>query len=294
MDLKYLQTFRTIVESGSFTKAAEELHYTQSTITFQVGQLERELSTQLFEKIGRKMVLTKAGEQLYPYVQDVLESVERMTGFENDVKNYRGSLKVGSGESLLCFKLPEVLEQFHKEAPETKLYIQSMNCYDIRDALFEGSLDIGIFYQDIGGFGNLLEMVPLRSYTMKLVASPDMAVRFPDFVTPDREIPVPFIINEKNCIFRQIFERYLEDRSIRLDHTIELWSIPTIKNLVKSGVGISFLPAFTVEKEIESGELCEIPTDLSGRTITAVCGYHKNKWLSPAMRLFLSLIRRIA
>lgn len=294
MDLKYLQTFRTIVESGSFTKAAEELHYTQSTITFQVGQLERELSAQLFEKIGRKMVLTKAGEQLYPYVRDVLESVERMTGFENDVKNYRGSLKVGAAESLLCFKLPGVLEQFHREAPETKLYIQSMNCYDIRDALFEGSLDIGIFYQDIGGLGNLLETVQVGSYPLKLVASPDLAAQFPDFVTPDREIPVPFIINEKNCIFRQIFERYLKERSIRLDHTIELWSIPTIKNLVKSSMGISFLPAFTVEDEIASGELCEIPTDLSGTTITAVCGYHKNKWLSPAMRLFLEVIRQNA
>ena len=60
MEFKYLHTFRTIIETGSFTKAAEKLNYTQSTITFQIGQLEQELSVKLFEKIGRKMVLTKA------------------------------------------------------------------------------------------------------------------------------------------------------------------------------------------------------------------------------------------
>ena len=66
MDLKYLQTFAAIVEEGSFTKAARKLNYTQSTITFQMDQLERELSARLFEKVGRNMVLTKAGESLIP------------------------------------------------------------------------------------------------------------------------------------------------------------------------------------------------------------------------------------
>ena len=68
MDLKYLNTFRTIVEEGSFSRAAERLNYTQSTITFQMGQLEGELSAQLFEKVGRRMVLSQAGRRLLPYV----------------------------------------------------------------------------------------------------------------------------------------------------------------------------------------------------------------------------------
>ena len=58
MELKYLQTFKVILEEGSFSKAAEKLNYTQSTITFQIGQLEQELSTKLFEKIGRRMLPT--------------------------------------------------------------------------------------------------------------------------------------------------------------------------------------------------------------------------------------------
>ena len=87
----------------------------------------------------------------------------------------------------------------------------------------------------------------------------------------------------------RIFERYLGQKSIALDHTIELWSIPTIKNLVKSDVGISYLPRFSVQAELAEGSLAEIPTELTGTTITAVCGHHKNKWLSPLMQLFLEL-----
>ena len=90
-------------------------------------------------------------------------------------------------------------------------------------------------------------------------------------------------------IFRQIFEQYLREKNIILDHTIELRSIPTIKNLVKNNVGISYLPTFTVEEELGTGELEAIHTDIGDKTITAVCAHHKNKWLSPLMQLFLEL-----
>ena len=90
-------------------------------------------------------------------------------------------------------------------------------------------------------------------------------------------------------IFRQIFEQYLREKNIILDHTIELWSIPTIKNLVKNNVGVSFLPEFPVTEELNHGELVKIPTAISGTKITAVCAHHKNKWVSPLMQLFISL-----
>lgn len=289
MELKYLTTFRIIAEEGSFSKAAEKLHYTQSTITFQIGQLEQELSTCLFEKIGRKMVLTKAGERLLPYVDEVLQSVDRLRCFEDDLAQCQGDLRIGVGETLLCCKLPAILKEFHRQAPKARLFLRSMNCYDIRDELLAGTLDLGVFYEDVGGFGSSLTVNPIGTYEVVLVASPAIKDRFPDFITPDQTIPVPLIINEPNCIFRQIFEQYLRERAMILDHTIELWSIPTIKNLVKNDVGISFLPRFAVQEELERGELAEIPTEITHTQISAVCAHHKNKWVSPLMRLFLDL-----
>ena len=119
-----------------------------------------------------------------------------------------------------------------------------------------------------------------------------MKRQFPDFITPDRALPVSFIINEPDCIFRQIFERYLREKSIRLNHTIELWSIPTIKNLAANSVGVTYLPLFAAKEELDAGILEEIPTGLGHPNITAVCGYHKNKWISPLMQLFIDLCKR--
>lgn len=291
MDLKYLYTFRTIVDEGGFNKAAQKLNYTQSTITFQMNQLEQGLSTCLFEKIGRKMVLTKAGESLIPYVDEILQSIDKLHSFESDLSEYQGDLRVGVAETQLCYRFPAILKEFHLKAPKARLFLRSMNCYDIRDELLNGTLDIGVFYEDVGGFGSSLVTYEIGTFPTILLASPETQRQFPDFIKPDQVLSLPLVINEPNCIFRQMFEEYLREKSIRLGHTIELWSIPTIKNLVASGVGITYLPLFTVQEELKTEVLKEIGTDMEEPAITAVCGHHKNKWISPLMQLFIDLCK---
>lgn len=291
MDLKYLYTFRTIVDEGGFNKAAQKLNYTQSTITFQMNQLEQELSTCLFEKIGRKMVLTKAGESLIPYVDEILQSIDKLHSFESDLSEYQGDLRVGVAETQLCYRFPAILKEFHLKAPKARLFLRSMNCYDIRDELLNGTLDIGVFYEDVGGFGSSLVTYEIGTFPTILLASPETQRQFPDFIKPDQVLSLPLVINEPNCIFRQMFEEYLREKSIRLGHTIELWSIPTVKNLVASGVGITYLPLFTVQEELKTEVLKEIGTDMEEPAITAVCGHHKNKWISPLMQLFIDLCK---
>lgn len=291
MDLKYLYTFRTIVDEGGFNKAAKKLNYTQSTITFQMNQLKQGLSTCLFEKIGRKMVLTKAGESLIPYVDEILQSIDKLHSFESDLSEYQGDLRVGVAETQLCYRFPAILKEFHLKAPKARLFLRSMNCYDIRDELLNGTLDIGVFYEDVGGFGSSLVTYEIGTFPTILLASPETQRQFPDFIKPDQVLSLPLVINEPNCIFRQMFEEYLREKSIRLGHTIELWSIPTIKNLVASGVGITYLPLFTVQEELKTEVLKEIGTDMEEPAITAVCGHHKNKWISPLMQLFIDLCK---
>lgn len=290
MDLKYLQTLKTIIHEGSFSKAADKLGYTQSTITFQVQQLEQEFTTKLFEKIGRKMVLTKDGENIIPYVNEVLSSVEKLKNFSTEKNLLHGDLYIATAETLLCYRMPTVLKRFKELAPQARLFMRSMNCNEIRDALLSGSVDLGFLYQEIRGIDKSMIIYPIKEETLTLVASPKTKELFPDFISTNQQLGVPLIIDEQNCIFRNIFENYLREKKIRLDHTIELWSIPTIKNLLISNMGISYLPTFTVEQELLSGELVEIATELSAEKITAVCGHHKNKWLSPLMKLFIDLV----
>ena len=290
MDLKYLTTFRTIVETGSFSKAAERLNYTQSTITFQMGQLEQELEAKLFEKVGKRMVLTKAGESLLPYVEEVLCAVEKLRYFEQDLAQCRGKLTVGVAETLLCYKLPPLLKEFHRRAPQAQLMLCSMSCFDIRDELLRGSLDLGLFYQDVGGFGGNLTIYPIGTYPAALACAPGGEGTRWDFRTPQKQIPTPFVRTAPDCVFRQMFEGYLQAQSIQMEYNIELRSIPTIKNLVKNEVGVCFLPRFALAEELERGELVELPTAMDNPVFSAVCAHHKNKWISPLLQLFLDLV----
>lgn len=291
MDLKYLKTFRVIVEEGSFSKAAERLNYTQSTITFQMGQLEEELSAKLFEKVGRRMVLTKAGEGLIPYVEEVLSSVDKLRCFQDDLDQCRGDLRIGVAETQLCYRMPPVLKEFCRRAPKARLFIRSMNCYDIRDELLEGKLDVGVFYADVGGFGDSITTYPMGEWPVVAAASPGMKEVGLDFKTPNREITVPLVINEPNSIFCQSLEESLRERAIRLDRTIELESIHTIKRMVESDVGFTVLPRFTMEEELAGQTLVEVEMPGEPVVLHAVCGHHKNKWLSPLIRLFLELAK---
>ncbi|HBE77922.1 MAG TPA: LysR family transcriptional regulator [Firmicutes bacterium] len=290
MDLRHLITFKSIVDNGSFSNAALKLGYTQSTITSQIQQLEQELSIKLFEKIGRKMVLTPVGKELVPYTQELLNTIEKIKNMGKSSEHISGEIRIAIAESLMSYKLQNILSLFKQQAPNVKLSMMSLNCFVIKDNLMKDNADIGLFY-DIGGLDENLTTIPLCEFPVVLVCSPLFELEKYDFCKPHQELNVNFIINEKDCIYRRIFEQYSRDHEILLNNTIELWSLETIKKCVASNLGISFLPRFVVEEELANHKLVEIKAGCTNTTIKAVCAYHKNKWVSPSMALFLRLVK---
>ena len=290
MDLKYLNTFKTILETGSFLQAARKLTYTQSTVTFQVQQLEQDLAVKLFEKIGRKMVLTQAGKELLPYVDAVLQAVGRLESYGKDVKKLGGTLKVAVPETLLTYRMQPVLKAFRQRAPCVRLAAEALNCYEIRDRVLHGGVDIGVHY-DVGGYGSTVETESLAEFSIALVASSELDGALSDFATPGQRKPLCLILNDGNSIFQEKFRVYLRERDIVPDGIMELGSVEAVKRSVASDLGVACLPRFTVEEELAAGALKEIELDMTDKTITAVCSCHKNKWVSPAMELFMRLLR---
>lgn len=128
-------------------------------------------------------------------------------------------------------------------------------------------------------------MQQLGKQSLALVASP--LLQDADFTQPDQHIPCSFIINEPQCVFRQLFESTLRQRRITLENTIELWSIESIKQCVAANLGISFLPRFAVERELSTGQLKELPFGAPSLSIMALCAHHAGKAVSPAMQIFM-------
>ena len=289
MELKYLKTFKTILDLGTFQKAAENLNYSQSTITFQIQQLEQELAVKLFEKIGRRMVLTQAGQEILPYVNTILHSIDQLENYSKHGNEIKGTLKIAMPESLLTYRMQAILKKFQQQAPSVKLSIQVLNCYVIREQILNGNADIGIHY-DTGGYGSSVIKKHLADFPLALVASSELAPNLADFLSAHQKKPVYLITNDPNSIFQNMFDAYLKKQDIILDNVLELGSIEAIKRSVISNLGIAFLPKYVVQEELNLGKVQALSTGLDKKTISSVCTYHKNKWLSPAMELFIQIL----
>ncbi len=290
MDIRHFKTFKSIIEEGNFSNAAMKLGYTQSTVTSQIQQLEQELSIKLFQKIGRNMVLTTLGKELIPYANELLNTVKKIESIGKYDENITGELKIAVAESLMSYKLQTVLSLFKEKAPNVKLSIISLNCYTIKNILSNGEVDLGLMY-DVGSQNDNLTTVKLSDFNLALICSSLFKQENLDFCKPNQKINTSLIINEVESIYRKIIESYFFDKNIFLNNTIELGSIEAIKKCVASNLGISFLPRFTVEEELENGKLKELNVGCSDAKVTAIYAYHKNKWVSPTMSLFIELLK---
>lgn len=291
MELKYLQTLRTILEAGSFQKAAEQLNYAQSTVTLQIQILEQELSVKLFDKIGRRMVLTQAGKELLPYVDTVLEAVEQMENYGRKDRELTGNLNVALPETLLNYKMQPVIEQFRQQAPNVRLSLQLSNCYLIREQVLSGGVDMGIHY-DVDGYGSFAVIERLTSYPLVLVASPMLTGDELNFTDRHQRKKSCLLTVDKNSIYHKRFVHYLSVMDIVLNGEMEIGSLEAIKRCIQSNLGIACLPRFAVAKELKQGILQEVITSMEAPEITAVCAYHKNKWVTPAMDLLIRLVKK--
>ena len=291
MDLRCIAAVKAILAEGSFQKAALRLGCTQSTITFQVRRLEKELSVRLFERIGRRMALTQAGKELIPSFDSILRLMLEIRSHGRDGTDPSGELRIAVAESLLSYRIQPVLKEFVKYAPRVKLALCSLNCHDIKDAILAGTIDMGVYYE-VGGHPHNLNVIPLREFEGVLVAAPAFPARFRDFNAPNQEKDATFIINEPRSIFREIMENHLRTKNIMLRNTIELWSVEAIKKSVASNLGFSFLPRFAVERELKERVLTTIPVAMPTKTVMSICVHHHNKALSPGMKLFKELLMR--
>ena len=290
MELKYLQTFKTILEEGSFVSAAKKLNYTQSTVTFQIQQLEQELSIKLFEKIGRKMTLTQAGKEIIPFVDTILETVTQLENCGKETGDLQGSLKVALPETLLTYQMQPVLKAFREQAPNVKLSLEALNCYKIREQITNGSVDIGVHY-DVGGYGSSVLFEELTEYSLSLVSSPLIEEIESDFMKGRQRKNICLLLNDRGSIYFKLIEAYFREIDITFSGILELGSIEATKRSAVSNLGVAYLPQFVVADELKVGALKELNTGLDNVKIKAVCAYHKNKWITPAMELFIKLLK---
>lgn len=289
MNTKNLITLKTILETGSFQNAADKLNYTQSTVTFQMKQLEEELSIKLFEKIGRKMELTQAGKDILPYVETILQATEQINNYGKSLSEITGTLRLAIPDSILIYNMQSLIQAFLHKAPNIQLVINSLPSDEINHAIINGIADIGIDC-DKGNYPDTIIHKLLSPFRACLVAAPFADTKELDFISPHQRKSLSMICNEPNSNYQRGITEYLERKDIILNPYMKMQSIEAVKRSVMNNLGIAYVPIFAIREELKNGSLIQIKTELDERMYTSVCVYHKNKWISPQMQLVLQLL----
>ena len=283
MNTKSLVTFKTILEVGSFQKAADKLGYTQSTVTFQIKQLEEELALKLFEKIGRRMELTQAGKDIMPYVDMILQGTEQISNYGKSLSEISGSLKLAIPDSILIYNMQPFMQAFTHEAPNVQLIVNSIQSGEINPSIADGTADIGINCEK-DSYPDSVVHKKLGKYKAVLVASPFANNNLLDFITPHQRKPISLICNEPDGYYQLDMDKYLSEKDILLNPPMKVQSIEAVKRCV--------IPTYSIGEELKNGSLMPIKTELDEKEYNSFYIYHKNKWISPQMELALNLLEK--
>lgn len=289
MEIRQLKTFMNIVKLGNFSQAAQFQGYTQSTVTTHIQLLEKELNTILFERFGHQLTLTTDGERLYDYA-------ERITKLTDDVKNElynsnipRGRLVIGMPETLCVYYLPRMLKEYSSLYPDVELIFKIGIGRDLRTLLRRNMLDIALIFEKNVKDVDFISKI-LWSETIIMVASPNHALANFERVEVKDLDQQTLVLVESGSHYRNVLEKSLEESDVRCKTILEICQIQTIKHLVVNNLGITVLPRIAVQNELDAGTLVALPWNGPEFQTNAVLVYHKEKWLSHAIRSFLKLV----
>ncbi|HEY7124246.1 MAG TPA: LysR family transcriptional regulator [Ktedonobacterales bacterium] len=286
MDFIYLRTFCAVAKWGNFTKAAEELGYAQSSVTTQIQKLEEQYGAVLFERCGRRMQPTQAGEVLLSYARQMLVLQEEARA--QLAAQHTGTIRIGTIETLAAFYLPPVLQAFRATYPRITLSLQAGTETSILQAVKEGDCDLGLLLDHLSLDPELV-CLPLRKEEFVIVARPDSPYGQRAEITVQELANAHILLTEEECTYRGLLLQELKQSGTPHQIVGAFGSLEAIKQCVMAGLGIAFLPLVTVQEEVAQGKLHALlfaaKSDLYTQAI-----YLKRRWHSSAFQHLVKLM----
>jgi len=288
MDLDQLRTFLEIVRLKSFSKAAQAVFRTQPAISAQVRQLEQELNTSLFERLGTRIALTAAGKVFAEYAEQILELRKRaQTSIQELESAPRGELSVAANEATCIYVLPGVFAEYRKLFPNVQLHVERSYSGRIVDSVVDSSADFGITQLPVGD--KRLQVARIHSDEIVVLVPATHAIAKSKSAMAKEVAQYPLILPKVGTTRARLNEWLeLEEDNIRI--SMELDGTEMVKRFVRAGLGISFIARSHCREEIDSGALAGI--SLAPEPMIRQLGliYRKDKALSKAALAFIQLV----
>ena len=289
MELRNLITFTHVAELGSFTKAAEQLGYSQSTISFQIKQLEEELDCLLFERINHTISLTERGHELVSYAHQVRALTDEFKENLNKEEELSGHIHIVTPDSVCDDMITTNYIDFHNKFPNISIKFTTADTLVMFDMLDHNEADI-IITLDTHSYNKDYVIAKEEQLSMHFVASSNSKFAGKKNLKIKDIINEPFILTEYGQGYRRVLDKELAKRSLEITPILEIGRTDMITSLVAKGDMISFLPDFVTKEYIDSGELCYLDIKDMNMEIWKQLIYHKNKWMSKTLRTLINYI----
>ena len=289
MEIRNLITFVRIAEIQNFSKTAEQLGYSQSAVTMQMKQVESELHTQLFERSGKQIKLTQAGERLLPYALEIIGSIRKAESIVQEPEQITGKLRIGTCESYVSSILPPVIMKLTKLCPHVEISTCTALVPDLFNMLKQNDIDILYFLDEKIYFPEWIKVLeqPEKSFFVASAASPLAKMKQ---ISIERLLQEPLFLTEKGISYRYAMEQFLAAKGYELHPFWEVGNTDVITRLLLKNNGISFLPEYVVREYVRSGQLVVLDTECPEIVMWSQLVYHRNKSVTPQMNLFLEVI----
>jgi DNA-binding transcriptional LysR family regulator len=293
IDSRQLRAFSILAKTGSFTRTARELHLTQSAISHAMKALEEDLGCLLFERVGKKVMLTEAGDLFLPEAEKILSGMRLARERLDQLVNSRhGRLRFGAIPTTCQYVVPSVLREFRERYPECTIQMEPGNTAEVIEALRENRVDLALALEPKREEQFVFR--PLFTDELHFIVSPSHPWARAGRVNRQEITRQNFILYSKSSyVFGQISDYFLGEKIV-LPSSIELGSMEAIKELVKLGVGVSLFPPWTVRAELEEKSLVMLP--LGKRKLRRRWGilYWRGRRLTAQEETFIDLCAAVA
>lgn len=269
MDLRTLRTFHMIVQHGSFSRAAQEMNYVQSTVTMQIQKLESELGVQLFKR-EKEITLTEAGRLFYDQSLQIVKNMEQIKDSLADLKSGEaGHIRLGVTEPSASCRLPDILGAFISMYPKIRISIEISNTAHLCERVLAGELDFALCTAPALGSGLYFEPLFEEEFAVLLPGNHPLALQ--DVIYPEDLQKARLLITSQTCPYRRKLEMLLQAKGAAALDTMEIGSMSALKYYVRSGLGIALVPAITVEPGWAGTTARTISGSLVGMPVGIVC-----------------------
>lgn len=287
IDSRQIKAFVCLAENENFTLAAKELHLTQSAVSHSIKALEQDLGCKLIDRLGKKALLTQAGEQLLIYSQKILNEMSRARSSIDNLNNWgQARLRVAASSTLCEFLLPSVLKSIKSEFPGSRIILHSKDSTDSIGLLRSGKVDIAIAMKPKNE--NQMDFKPWFDDHLSFLVSKEHSWAKAGKVSLD-EIPhQQFILYDRASITFHMVSEYFKQQGFDLENVTELGSMLATKELVKLNLGVGIVAPWIAKKEVENGELFCLP--ISKKSLVRSWGFltWKEKRLSLIEEQFIN------